>query len=280
MLMSSPRQPAGTGLREAGRGTSSPGGSCPDANTSQDGTGRAPSCPGAAEPPGPAAGDGCAVCGAASPAVFPHFLASSHGGFKSKVVGHQTSAPTTAEEHFNPRMPSSDCPGPAGAWCPMPGVTSHRAEMLRGRNAPRACALLRVPKAQSRRRCHPQALLGKTAPPGAAFSPSLLTFAGPMAAQAHPCYVLYLQPPTARCRSLAQHRELLGMGEITARSQPPAPRRPVPNPARHRAAPAAHGEAILSSGHGPALHDSRDGTPSRSVTGQEMLPQLPDDVSF
>lgn len=109
--------------------------------------------------------------GAASPAVFPHFLASSHGGFKSKVVGHQTSAPTTAEEHFNPRMPSSDCPGPAGAWCPMPGVTSHRVEMLRGRNAPRACALLRVPKAQNRRHCHPQALLGKTAPPGAAFSP-------------------------------------------------------------------------------------------------------------
>lgn len=48
-----------------------------------------------------------------------------------------------------------------------------------------------------------------------------------MAAQAHPRYVLYLQPPTARCWSPAQHRELLGMGETTARSQPPAGRSPT-----------------------------------------------------
>lgn len=50
-----------------------------------------------------------------------------------------------------------------------------------------------------------------------------------------------------------------------------------PQPAR---CPRGGGEAILSAGHQPALHDSRDGTPSQSVTGQEMLPQLPADVSL
>lgn len=51
-------------------------------------------------------------------------------------------------------------------------------------------------------------------------------------------------------------------------------------PLQHTAAPAVHGEDILSAGHRPALDDSRDGTPSQSVTGQEMLPQLPADVSL
>lgn len=64
------------------------------------------------------------------------------------------------------------------------------------------------------------------------------------------------------------------MAQVGQHQEPARPR-------SHRAAPAPSGEAILSAGHRPALHDdSRDGTPSQSVTGQEMLPQLPADVSL
>lgn len=80
------------------------------------------------------------------------------------------------------------------------------------------------------------------------------------------------RPASEPDHGTAQHREVTA-GNLRAGRSPPR--------ARHAAAPAVHGEAILSAGHGPALDDdSRDGTPSQSVTGQEMLPQLPADVSL
>lgn len=86
------------------------------------------------------------------------------------------------------------------------------------------------------------------------------------------------QPIHALCSTpnlrLALEQERWNIGSVAGGQRREAAMRPGP------AAPALCGEAILSAGHGPALHDSRDGTPSQSVTGQEMLPQLPADVSL
>lgn len=86
------------------------------------------------------------------------------------------------------------------------------------------------------------------------------------------------QPIHALCSTpnlrLALEQERWDTGRVAGGQRREPASRPGP------AAPALCGEAILSAGHGPALDDSRDGTPSQSVTGQEMLPQLPADVSL
>lgn len=78
------------------------------------------------------------------------------------------------------------------------------------------------------------------------------------AALACPRYVLYSKPQTSR------HQNWTTAWHSAGKPQP-GTRGPAGPRSRCTAAPAVHGQAILSAGHGPALDDSRDGTPSRSV---------------
>jgi len=78
------------------------------------------------------------------PLLHEHFVlerrasrlqACSYGGLKPRWWDTNQRF-SQCREHLNPRMPSSACPAPAGAWCPMPGLcgdrntSSHPASVL------------------------------------------------------------------------------------------------------------------------------------------------------